>query len=73
MPTSYVFSSTVASVSERTRKEYVFGSGKEAVFRDEPLGWFVALEGSHEALWVGTERPDLRPGDRVKISIQAAA
>jgi len=39
-------------------------------FKNENLGWFVLLEGSHESLFVGLEKPEeLVPGTEVDILI----
>jgi hypothetical protein len=37
--------------------------------KQEAHGWFMLLEGSWEWLFVGAEKPDFAPGDRVKITI----
>ena len=39
-------------------------------FTHEKLGWFVHFEGSYEALFVGSEKPEgLEPGTEVDILI----
>lgn len=38
--------------------------------RGPSLGWFVHLEGSFESLNFGTKRPDIRPGDYMRISLE---
>ena len=38
-----------------------------------PAGWFVNFEHSHEALFMGHERPSLEPGDQVKITFERLA
>jgi hypothetical protein len=58
----------VESVTHHTYKKHTSGKGNEAVFTEVALGWFILLEGSHEALYVGRERPDLCSGDRVSIT-----
>jgi len=37
----------------------------------EDLGWFVLLEGSHEALFVGVDKEaPFLPGDTIKITLE---
>jgi hypothetical protein len=45
------------------------GQGPSAVFVKVSLGWFVQLEGSHEALYLGRERPEIVSGDRVTVKL----
>lgn len=42
----------------------------ETVLEYEDLGWFVVFEGSWEKLNFGTERPNLKKGQKVEIIIQ---
>lgn len=39
-------------------------------YRD--MGWYISLSGSHESLFLGTEKPNLRVGQDVWIKIEAA-
>lgn len=68
----YTFTTRVVSVSRRTSKQYIKGSGfgDSARFREIDLGWYVHLDGSQEALHVGDEQPTLAPGDSVRVAIQ---
>jgi hypothetical protein len=59
----------VQSVTERFDTKWVCGLGKEAIFRKESMGWYIRLEDSWEALFVGYEEPNITAGDRVKITI----
>lgn len=43
--------------------------GDKAVLDEEDLGWFVLLDGSHEFLHVGTEKPDFSVGQQVTVKI----
>jgi len=68
----YVIATTVIGVNEEHRKVWVSGIGKETVFREHSLGWFVHLDGSDEAICLGAERPVLKVGDAIKITIEKA-
>ena len=65
-----VFHSKVVDVRERKIDRYISGIGDEAIFTEIGRGWFVLLDGSHEALHVGMEKPELVKGDRVKITLE---
>lgn len=62
----------VLNVEERKRSLHVSGTGADAIFRLESVGWFAQFEGSYESLFLGTEKPDLDKGDRVNITITKA-
>ncbi len=66
----YKINGLVASVKEHTKSVYMSGFGKDAVFIEESLGWFLHLNGSHEALYLGKVKPNLNRGDIVSIIIQ---
>lgn len=66
----YAITTTVVRVYERTKEVYLGGIGKEAVFREESLGWFVHLFGSDESIFLGTEKPDFEAGDKIKITFE---
>ena len=59
----------VLEVQKRHMKNWVTGTGEEAEFRVDFIGYYILLQGSHEMLCVGLEDPRLRVGQRVKISI----
>ena len=68
--TIYVIKSHVEDVREHFNKVHVSGSGADAVFRNQSLGWYVRFEGSDECLYFGETRPELDVGDKVKISFE---
>jgi hypothetical protein len=48
-------------------------NGNNVVQANEDLGWFIAFEGSREALYVGEEKPEgLAIGDLMKITLEKA-
>lgn len=67
---NWIVYSLVLGVAERFTNDYIEGVGGEAVFTKRSLGWFLALEGSHEVLHLGYKKPDLAPGDRMKITFE---
>lgn len=68
--TKVVFFSKVIATFEKLQPIWLGGVGDNAKFEDKPLGWFVHLQGSFEALHVGMEEPTLKPGDKVKITLE---
>lgn len=62
--------SKVIRVEKRYRKLYVSGFGENTVFHEQDLGWWMILTGSHEAIFIGTEQPNLREDDTVKITFE---
>ena len=62
--------STVLKVENRVTSKWSHGVGDKAVFVDESIGFYVLLEGSHEAIHVGFEPPGFATGDRVKITFE---
>lgn len=60
----------VKRVWEEFEKKYVSGMGPDAIFTEISKGWFVAFEGSYEALFFGHVEPNFKVGDKVKIRIE---
>lgn len=76
--TRYVFETEVVRVFRHEPVVRAFKVHHE----DEPdtveqvtqdLGWFVALDGSREALGLGPDKPDLAPGDKMRVSLEKVA
>jgi hypothetical protein len=70
LPTRYIVQSKVLKVVELTIKTYVSGVGPEARFKEKSLGWYLYLEGSYEAIHMGSSKPEFEAGDRVKITFE---
>lgn len=70
--TKYVIDTRVVGVHNKTAKIWVSGFGDAAIFEDRNCGWFLHLEGSHEAIFMGIEKPELKEGDKIKITIEKA-
>jgi hypothetical protein len=66
---TYVFYATVLDVEHRFQRLHVAGHGPDAVFKNQPIGWFLHLQGSGESIYVGQEQPFIQPGDTVKVTI----
>lgn len=68
--TIYVLMSTVEQVREHFKTVHLEGTGKDARFKNDSLGWYVLFEGSGECLYFGETRPELNVGDKVKITFE---
>lgn len=66
----YTIKTRVCNVEHRSERLHVGGFGQDATFRTAPIGWFVHFEGSWEAIYLGTEKPDLKSGDPIQIQIR---
>jgi len=69
--------SVPATVSAVERRSMVVRGYKDAkgepVFEREDLGWFIVLKEFGIAIGVGSAEPELKPGQRVKVSIEATS
>lgn len=65
-----VIPTKVVRVEKRFRDIYISGYGKDAIFHPQDLGWWVLLEGSHEALYVGEEQPWFKEDDLLETVIR---
>lgn len=65
---NYTIQSRVVRVFEHIEKQHVNGIGKDATFSEVSRGWFIAFEGSYEALFFDDTKPDFEEGDLVKIT-----
>lgn len=68
-PNAIRIKAKVTSVVERFHRIYTGGIGAEASFEEASLGWFIIMEGSWEALYVGTTKPRVKVGDTATIRI----
>lgn len=65
----YVTHLVVEDVRQAFTHHWTSGMGPDAIFRQHSLGWDVYWRNTVGALRF-PERPDLNPGDRVKISYE---
>lgn len=80
MPFAITFTVKVREIVEKTRAlparkvgEKTDEHGQKQPVWDLPrekLGWFVAFEGSYEAVHVGKEKPDLVIGQELEVTIK---
>lgn len=69
--TRYVISDARAiRIEKRSRQIYVSGIGKDAIFHTQDLGWWLLITGSHEAIFLGEEQPDIQEGDKIRITLE---
>lgn len=66
----YVLTTQVSRVFEHREKKHISGSGDNAMFETVSKGWYMAMEDSYEALYLGEEKPNWNPGDKVKITLE---
>jgi hypothetical protein len=66
----YTIRTRVLKLEERHVSRYISGFGDSATFQDVSIGWFLHLEGSYEALFLGMEKPGMQTGDEVKITLE---
>lgn len=60
----------VKSVAEEKRLVNCYKSENgEATSTYESLGWFVLFDGSHEKLFLGHEKPNIKVGQKATIQI----
>jgi hypothetical protein len=61
---------TVAKIEEKFREVWVEGSGKDAKFETQSLGWYVQFNGSSESICLWDTKPNWQPDDSVTISFE---
>lgn len=66
----YVVHSRLKKIFHHARVVRTWIEGEHTYQELEPVGYFIVIEGSYEALFVGTEEPELKPGDQIRISIE---
>jgi len=68
----FVIYAQVDKIEEKFISIYQSGSGHgpDAKFETASQGWFVHLKGSHEAIFLGADKPPIAGGDTVKITIE---
>lgn len=66
---------TTRVVSVENRKQRHSWAKEEdgsVTFQEKDLGWWVRVEGS-SALYIGTEQPDLKVGDQLRMIVEKIA
>lgn len=63
------FVARVIAIEEKFKQRWLGGIGHVAEFAHDSMGWYVSLEGSYEALFVGTTKPNIKLGDHAEIRI----
>ena len=71
--TRYKFNTSILKVERRERIVRSWLEADQVRYVREDMGWFITLEGSWEALYVGHEEPTLNPGQRVVVIIEEAS
>lgn len=70
---TYVIKTRVIKVEEKTRVLRARKSGDDIITDRESLGWFILIDGSREALYIGMDKPtDLVDGQSIVIRIEPA-
>ena len=64
--------SKVVSIDRYEVDSYQGGLGEDAKFAKVDRGYFMLLEGSHEAIHIGFDPPPFRVGDTIKITFERA-
>lgn len=64
------FVARVVKVTEHKYNQWIKGIGNEAEFNEISLGWFVTLENSHESIFIGWLKPQIRVGSIATITIE---
>ena len=67
----YSSSSRIARIEERFATIYMGGNGKDAVTRQESLGWWVVTEPPNPlAMQAGPEKPEFTVGAHVDVVLE---
>jgi hypothetical protein len=70
MSTKFVMLDKVARVEEKFAKQWVSGTGQDAVFRSDSAGWYATFTACPASMYLGTMEPGLKAGDRVRITME---
>lgn len=72
MKTIYVFQACVTNVVEEIERfNWRKNMTDNTVTHDQrSRGWFIALDGSHERIFIGQDKPNIQKGDTIKITME---
>jgi len=68
--TKIVVYSRIVKIEKRVNAEWISGIGEHAKFREINRGYYMTLEGSHEAIHIGFDDPVFKAGERIKITFE---
>jgi hypothetical protein len=72
MTTKYVVHDAVREIEHKFVKRWVRGTGQDAEFTDDSIGYYVHFKSFPASLYLGEAMPVLRAGDQVKITLERA-
>jgi hypothetical protein len=67
------FLSRIIKIERKSSAVRAHKEGDEIKVERQDLGWFVLFEGSQESWAVGFDEPTLKVGQRVTVTVEAAA
>lgn len=65
-----VWYGTVKTVEHRLVRRWLRGAGEHAEFDEQSVGWYVTFFESPVAAFAGPDEPEIKTGDRVKMSME---
>jgi len=69
MSEAYIITDTVRAIEEKKARFWRGGVGAEAKFEEVSVGWFITIGSSHESIFIGDTKPEMKVGDLVTIRI----
>jgi len=70
MKTRYKIMTSVRSIEEVEQIVRAHKKGDDVILEKENMGWYVCFEGSWERMYLGNEKPALKIGQKVMITVE---
>lgn len=66
----YAVTDVIKSVEHKFVKQWLRGTGNDAVFKEQSIGYYVVFTSCPASMYLGDSEPSLRAGDRVRLTIE---
>lgn len=70
MSTRFVYLRTIKKIEHRVVKRWLSGTGPDAKFAEDSLGWYALFKEDPVAMYLGTIEPDMKEGDRFRVTAE---
>lgn len=67
----YVCEVVIEKIEERKQTVRAWKEGDEIKTETESTGWYITLAGSDASLFLGFEKPEFKPMERIQLILQS--
>jgi hypothetical protein len=62
----------IRKIENKITSQWLSGVGKDAKFAVNSIGWYAIFESCPASIYLGEEKPALKMGDKVRLTVEKA-